>query len=76
MLKLSKSANFPLPGNLRNYSKVTQESMSLTSIIALCRVKVDFGVVTIIVRLSSSGILFYLDNGSFSSIIYIFYICL
>ena len=68
MLKLSKSANFPLPGNLRNYSKVTQESMSL------CRVKVDFGVVTIIVRLLSSGILFYLDNGSFSSIIYIFYI--
>ena len=45
MLKLSKSANFPLPGNLRNYSKVTQESMSL------CRVKVDFEVVTIIVRL-------------------------
>ena len=36
MLKLSKSANFPLPGNLRNYSKVTQESMPL------CRVKVDF----------------------------------
>ena len=45
MLKLSKSANFPLPGNLRNNSKVTQESMSL------CGVKVDFGVVTIIVRL-------------------------
>ena len=45
MLKLSKSVNFPLPGNLRNNSKVTQESMSL------CEVKVDFGVVTIIVRL-------------------------
>ena len=44
MLKLSKSA-IPLPDNLRNNSKVTQESMSLR------RVKVDFGVVTIIVRL-------------------------
>ena len=45
MLTLSKSANFPLLSNLRNYSKATQESMSL------CRVKVDFEVVTIIVRL-------------------------
>ena len=45
MLKLTKSANFPLPGNIRNNSKVTQESMSLS------RIKVDFGVVTIIVRL-------------------------
>ena len=32
--------------------------------------EVDFGVK--MVRLSPSGILFYSDNGSFSSIIYIF----
>ena len=27
-VKLSKSANFPLPGNPKNYSRVTLESMS------------------------------------------------